>query len=83
LGQTLTVNGAQDSRPEIQDFPKEIIVSQGEPGSREVTVAGLAEVFNECYQKNALPSELGVSWSRKGRVVSLADYVYFPGGKAR
>ena len=83
LGQTLTVNGAQDSRPEIQDFPREIIVSRGEPGSREVTVAGLTEVFDECYRKNALPSELGVSWSRKGRVVSLADYVYFPGGKAR
>lgn len=83
LGQTLAVNGAQDSMPEIQEFPGEIIVSRGEPASREVTVAGLAEVFNECYQENALPSELGVSWSRKGRVVSLADYVYFPGGKAR
>jgi len=80
LGQTLAVNGAQDSRPEVQEFPRETIVSRGEPGSREVMVAGLAEVFNECYQKNALPSELGVSWSRKGRVVSLADYVYFPGG---
>jgi len=80
LGQTLAVNGAQDSRPEVQEFPRETIVSQGEPGSLEVTVAGLAEVLDECYRKNALPSDLGVSWSRKGRVVSLVDYVYFPGG---
>ena len=80
LGQTLAVNGAQDSRPEVEEFPGEIIVSQGEPGNREVTVAGLAEVLDECYQENALPSELGVPWSRKGRAVSLADYVYFPGG---
>jgi predicted dehydrogenase len=80
LGQILAVNGAQDSMPEVQKFPGTIIVSKGEPGSREVTVAGLAEVFEECYRKNALPSELGVSWSRKGRLVSLTDYLYFPGG---
>jgi predicted dehydrogenase len=80
MGETLAVNGAQDSMPEVQKFPGTMVVSKGEPGSREVTVAELAEVFEECYRKNALPSELGVSWSRKGRLVSLTDYVYFPGG---
>jgi predicted dehydrogenase len=75
LGQIMAVNGAQDSMPEVQKFPGTLIVSKGEPGGREVTVAGLAKVFEECYRKNALPSELGVSWSRKGRLVSLADYV--------
>jgi predicted dehydrogenase len=81
LGQTLAVNGAQDSRPEVQVFPDKIIESRGEAGSRDITVTGLAEVLEECYRKNALPSELGVSWGRKGRSVSLTDYVYFPGGK--
>lgn len=83
LGQVLAVNGAQDSMPEIQQFPESMVVSEGEPGSRQVTVKGLAEVFEECYRKNALPSELGTSWSRKGRLVSLADYVYFPGGSRK
>jgi len=80
LGQVLAVNGAHDSIPEIPRFPGTMVVSKGEPEDREVTVAGLTEVFKESYRKNALPSELGVSWSRKGRLVSLTDYVYFPGG---
>jgi len=82
-GQVLAVNGAQDSMPEVQKFPGDMVVSKGEPGKREIAVAGLAEVLEECYRKNALPSELGVSWSRKGRVIALADYVYFPGGKIK
>ncbi len=80
LGLTLAVNGAQDSSPEAIGFPPDLIVSRGEQGSRDVTVTGLAEALEECYAKNALPSELGVSWGRKGRTVSLTDYVYFPGG---
>ena len=80
LGQVLAVNGAQDSMPEIQGFPGTMVVSKGEPEDREVTVAGLTEVFKESYRKNALPSELGVPWSRKGRRVSLTEYAHFPGG---
>jgi predicted dehydrogenase len=81
LGLTLAVDGAQDSSPGVRAFPPELIVSLGEPGSREIEVAGLAEVLEACYGKNALPSDLGVRWSRRGRPVSLLDYVYFPGGK--
>jgi hypothetical protein len=83
LGLTLAVNGAQDSCPNPHAFPADLIVSRGEPGSRAITVTGLSEVLEECYAKNALPSELGVSWSRKGRTLSLADYVSFPGGLAK
>jgi predicted dehydrogenase len=83
LGQTLAVNGAQDSRPEVQVFPDETIESRGEAGSRDIKVTGLAEVLEECYRKNALPSEIGVAWSNKGRAVSLRSYVYFPGGQPR
>ena len=83
LGLTLAVNGAQDSCPEPLGFPQDLIMSRGEPGSRDVVVTGLDEVLRECFLKNALPSELGASWSRKGRTVSLEDYVHFPGGAAK
>lgn len=76
--QVLAVNGAQESMPGIQTFPKALVEVKGEAGGRTVTVAGLTEAFWECYRKNALPSELGITWSRKGRKVSLTDYAHFP-----
>ena len=38
----------------------------------------LVDVLDDCYVKNALPSELGIVWSAKGRPVDLADYRSFP-----
>ncbi len=80
-GQVLAVNGAQDSPPEVQDFPRTLISYRGEPGRREITVKGLAGIFRECYEKSLLPSEFGVSWSRKGRMVELSEYTHYPGGR--
>jgi predicted dehydrogenase len=81
LGQVLAVNGAHDSQPEIRDFPRKIISVRGEPGRREISVEGLADVLRECYERNRLPSELGISWSRKGRMIEVTGYTHFPGGK--
>ncbi|MBN2408188.1 MAG: Gfo/Idh/MocA family oxidoreductase [Candidatus Aminicenantes bacterium] len=81
LGQVLAVNGAQDSPADIRAFPRRIISSRGEPGRREISVEGLAGILKECYEKNRLPSELGASWSRKGRWIDLDDYVHYPGGR--
>jgi predicted dehydrogenase len=83
LGQVLAVNGAQDSQPEVRNFPRRIITSRGETGRREISVNNLADILKECYEKNQLPSELGIWWSRKGRVIELSEYTYFPGGKTR
>lgn len=80
LGQVLVVNGAQDSQPNIRDFPSRMISFRGEPGHREICVEGLAAVLGECFKENRLPSELGVSWGRKGRLIDLAGYVHYPGG---
>ncbi|MGB7295832.1 MAG: Gfo/Idh/MocA family oxidoreductase [Candidatus Aminicenantales bacterium] len=80
LGQVLAVNGAQDSQPEIQNFPRTILSVRGKPGHREISVEGLAGILRECYEKNRLPSELNVSWSRRGRMVDLDAYVHYPGG---
>ena len=83
MAQVMVVNGAQDSQPDVHDFPREIISAQGEPGCRDITVQGLAEILRKCYEKSRLPSELGVSWSRKGRMIDLSEYHYYPGGGKR
>jgi len=82
-GQVLAVNGAQDSQPEVQNLPRKMISVRGEPGRREISVEGLADIFRECYEKNQLPSELGVSWSRRGRMIELSEYAHYPGGKTQ
>lgn len=83
MGQVMVVNGSQDSQPEVCDFPREIISARGEPGRRDITVQGLAEMLGKCYQKSRLPSELGIPWSRKGRMIDLSEYHYYPGGEKR
>jgi predicted dehydrogenase len=80
VSQTLCLNGAQDSMPQIQNFPRRLLVEQGEPSKRAISVIGLDKVLKECYDKSLLPSELGVSWSKKGRVIDLTQYKYFPAG---
>lgn len=86
--QTLCVNGAQDSMPEVRDFPAEIVRTVAEEGSRRLAVAtpgakrrvveGLDEALSACYEAWRLPSEMGVPWSAKGAVVDLRDYPGFP-----
>lgn len=82
MSQTLCLNGAQDSMPQVQDFPRSLLLEQGEPGRRAISVRGLDEVFKKCYEKRLLPSELGAAWGKKGRAIHLADYKNFPGGGA-
>ena len=52
----------------------------GEGEKRVWVVPGLADVLRKCYEKNKLPSELGVPWAKAGKVVDLTDYHQFPGG---
>jgi predicted dehydrogenase len=82
MGQTLCLNGAQDSVPQVQSFPHSLLLEQGEPGRRAISVRGLDEVLKNGYEKGLLPSELGAAWAKKGSAISLAGYKNFPGGGA-
>lgn len=80
--QTLCVNGAQDSMPEIVAFPNMLVQTIGEEGSRLTFVQGLDRVLQNCYEKTLLPSERCIPWSKKGEEIDLRNYTYYPGGKA-
>lgn len=76
-GQTLSINGFQESGP-IIDFPFRLQDWDGEAGSRWVFVRGLEEVFVRCYERGLLPSEMKVGWARPSKEISLSDYEAFP-----
>jgi len=76
--QTLALNGAHESMPEIVDFPKSLIKVTGEPGERHTWVEGLHETFTNCYDQGTLPSEANVPWSKPGRKIDLTNYKEFP-----
>ncbi len=73
---TLCINGAQDSMPDIVDFPSEFIRREGDPVIN--WVEGLEDVLKGCYNKGTLPSEDNIVWAKSGRTISLIDYNYFP-----
>jgi len=86
--QTLSMNGIQDSMPEIRDFPAGLIrvveaagarrLAVETPGARRLVVEGLDEAFAACYEAGKLPSEMGLPWSAKGTKVDLREYTSFP-----
>ncbi|MCX7796468.1 MAG: Gfo/Idh/MocA family oxidoreductase [bacterium] len=76
MAHTLTINGAQESTPEIIDFPEEIIRREGDPVLN--WVEGLEETLKYCYREGILPSETNVSWAKPGKKISLIDYIKFP-----
>ena len=76
--QTLCVNGMQDSMPQVRDFPAALKRVVEEDGGRRLAVEGLDEALEAAYAAGALPSELGVPWSARGRLVNLGTGYSFP-----
>ncbi len=69
LSQILCLNAAQESTPEIVDFPRDLVRREGAPGRERLMVEGLDEALTEGYEKERLPSEAGLSWARAGREI--------------
>lgn len=82
MAQTVCMNGAQDSVPEIISFPPAMVRRrQDEKGDEYIMAAGLTEALQACYASWQLPSECGISWSQAGRRVDLSAYAWYPGGQ--
>lgn len=86
MAQTLCMNGAQESMPQIAVFPpamvqrQKLIFGKREPEDY-VVATGLADALQACYKFGQLPSERGLSWAKAGRRVDLRAYEWYPGGK--
>jgi predicted dehydrogenase len=61
---------AQQSMPDIIEFPKSLITIEGEPGNRTTYLAALQGELSKCYQSYKLPSELNFDWARPGKIIT-------------
>jgi predicted dehydrogenase len=69
--QTECMFAAQQSMPQITEFPKDMISVVGEIGTRKTSVHGLEAALTQCFDGFRLPSELGFSWSRPGETITI------------
>jgi len=76
--QTACVYAAQQSMPNIIDFPGDLVVVEGAPGERRRYVTDLEKTLDQCYEQFSLPSELGIAWSGPGAEVAVTGP--FPAG---
>jgi predicted dehydrogenase len=65
--QTLCMHAAQQSMPDITEFPPQMVIETGEPGDQTIHVQNLEAMLTSCCEKFALPSELGFDWARPGK----------------
>lgn len=75
---TACMFAAQESMPQITDFPKELIAIEGEAGSRKTSVTGLEAALDRCFDEFKMPSELEFPWSRPGTPIAISQR--FPAG---
>lgn len=77
MSHTLCINGAQESMPEIQSFPNDLVMFDKE--AEKIWVEGLGETLLKCYEDWEMPYNAKVHWAVSGERVDLKDYKYFSG----
>lgn len=69
--QTICINAAMQSCPEIKEFPPELVYKMGVPGAQVKVMTGLAEYMEQAYHSNQMLAEVcSEPWVQPGKVVS-------------
>lgn len=79
--QTLCINGAHESCPEVQSIPEEVIKTVMQNEQKFLVVDDLENLLHRSADKNKLFSEMGVAWAQKREPYSLNNYTHFPTGR--
>jgi len=80
--QTLCINGAHESCPEVGDFPKESVKQQKKGEHTFRVVDGLENLLHHSADEGQLFSELGAPWAVSSEAFSMSGYKHFPAGEA-
>ena len=79
MSQTICINGAQESMPEVVEFEKKLVTVSTVEGAEFTTVRGLESILIQCFHQGILPSEHGaVGWAQPGKTIDLRGYESFP-----
>lgn len=78
VAHVLCINGAQEST-EVTSFPKDMVVTKKVDGETWTYARGIQDILTDCFHRGKLPSELGYSFAKPGRIVNLEDYKEFKG----
>jgi predicted dehydrogenase len=70
--QTACIFAAQQSTPVIVDFPKDVVVVNGNAGERRIHVKDLEKTLDQCYENSALPSERGTPWAVRSAEIAVS-----------
>lgn len=76
--QTLCINGAHESCPDVHDFPKDEVRTVTQRDHKFLVVSGLEELLHKSADEGKLFSELGVPWAKRSEAFSMAGYRQFP-----
>jgi predicted dehydrogenase len=68
---TQCVQAAQQSTPEIVDFPASVVHHVGLPGHRMTVVDNLSHTLTRCYEEGKLPSELDIPWAKQSTTIHI------------
>jgi predicted dehydrogenase len=68
--QTACIYAAQQSMPDIIDFPRDLVVVEGASDERRTYVKNLDKALDKCYEQFSLPSELAIPWSAPGTEIA-------------
>ncbi|MDA0711189.1 MAG: Gfo/Idh/MocA family oxidoreductase [bacterium] len=76
--QTLCINGAHESCPEIATIPGEFVGTVDRTGDVFRVVQGLDDLLDRSFQEKKLFSELGSKWARPSRAFTMSNYRHYP-----
>jgi len=76
--QTLCINGAHESCPEITTISSDHITEIDKGGDKFYVVDQLDDLLNQSFEQKKLFSELNVAWAKKSDPFDMAGYNHFP-----
>jgi len=76
--QTLCINGAHESCPEVHDFPADVVKTVIKEDHTFLVVNDLEELLHRSADEDKLFSEMGVAWAKGSEPYQMGGYSRFP-----
>lgn len=79
--QTLCINGAHESCPNVHNIPEDVVKTVMQKEQKFLVVDDLVNLLHRSADENKLFSEMNVPWAQKSETYQMRDYKHFPTGE--